>query len=511
MESLGNIWATPRRQGLSALGLMTMLQLWRSIKRLFPFIAIVIFFRFTSDKVSYGGIWYILLLASIISPLKAIYDYIFLTYSVSDGHIHLHRTGLFARKLSIPLSKVYQLKTEQSFAFGLVDMELLQFESLGGGETEIELCLPSEEVGRLKGYAATFLTEKVVESSPDVVEEDAGDEPGVPYFTEHRTRWRMRLPHLIRSVVSCNPFRGILVAVGMVLGLVADYVDTLIEHYDNIINTVEDWLPTFSLNWGLVITLILLTVALMVQAVSLILRQYDLQVTVKQGRMECSGGLLNRYSYVFRASQVIVCTVRRTPLERLFGLSSLRIKFAEGTAATEGKERKKAEIRIEGVSHEEVVTPLLAALYPHLDAESIIETRPTRAFAFACLRNGGAVVLLLISAAYYYEFYRLVILTLGLLILALYSILSYRRYIVSVSEHYQQLNHGALTHKRTIVPHTHIESVWLRQSFIQKWRGSAHLCTDTKSAPLMARYLPESRANAIRDLLLYLSSSAVRS
>ncbi|MDO4790167.1 MAG: PH domain-containing protein [Porphyromonas sp.] len=501
MNTNQNLWSEPRRMRLSSLLVLYVRELVTSLKT-WPFFFYVLLSYVDKELSIWQKLGYAIVFFLVFSLIQALYKYFTTKYFIADEKVQIRISGLKRTELYLPLKKVYQLRSSQSLLLQMVDMEVIQFESLGSKKVEVELVLPQEEVRAMKDYAASFQS-TVSNSDVEETEETNFEQPenererNLPFGS---FSYEISRKELLISSLTRNPLRGLILAVGAVGTVFNEISDYLVDYIRIWSDQIELWFFNITLVVGVIIFLGVFVLSFLIQSLFLIFKQYDLKISIKEGQLKYSAGLINKIFQSSTCDRIVSCTFQQNLIEQWLGLGSIHIHFASAmVSATEKKGDKNSDIKIYGINKKRVAIPLIESIYPDYKSSRGQSYKSTSAYFRRLLFFSLIATLLSAVVAYFLShiiWYFVPLVALGGLF---YSYLSYRQSWFSFEHSYLLIGHGAFTIKRTILPVNQIETMVLWQRWRQKSGTTANMKFATRGTFHQIAYIDKNVLNDLRD------------
>ncbi|WP_373816352.1 PH domain-containing protein, partial [Porphyromonas loveana] len=264
----------PRRQGRGAWVLMFLKLLRTLIKHLFPVLVVTIFRKMSWSRtllVLAIFVGALLLIAFVLSLIR----YRKLRFCVREGFLLISDHIWGRRETSIPLEKIHNIRTRSGFFYQLVEMESLQFDTLGESKAEVELLLSMEESAALRALIASATATGETTAMPTATTSDSGM-ASEAQSTETTQDFHYSMGQLLAGAFTQNPLRVFLV-IGSVIALLYQNLDNyLIKYHEAILHKTETFVSGTS-----VLTLATLLfgaylICLLLYGGKIVLQQYGL-------------------------------------------------------------------------------------------------------------------------------------------------------------------------------------------------------------------------------------------
>lgn len=489
----------PRRQGRGAWVLMFLKLVRTLIKQLLPVLVIIFFGKMSWSRtllwlaISVGVLLFIAFVVSLIRYRK-------LRFCVREGFLLVSDNIWGRRETSIPLEKIHNIRTRSGFFYQMVEMESLQFDTLGEKKAEVELLLSMEESAALRELIASATASGEAATMTEATVSDFGVVPEVP-DAEATQDFRYSAGQLLAGAFTQNPLRVFLV-IGSVIALLYQNLDNfLIKYHEAILHETETFVATTSAFMLVVLLIGTYLICLLLYGGKIVLQQYGLTVRLDERGLTYRAGLLTVVRQHIRHDRILFLTIKQNPMERRLGLSSVQFEQARQIAGNE--KTRGASITLYGWREADVLLRWWSGQSPApLSAECDVRSLPAlarRNILVGVLPVCGALVL----ASYLWWPYFYIIAAVWAIIGTVQSVLIYKHSGLSIDDDYLVVHGGAFARKRSVLPLVKVEQVELSQSFFQKRRGTANLRFSTMGQTLTVKYLPRNAAGSIRNVILH--------
>lgn len=480
------------RMGSDALLFMTVQFVVNTLWRFWPlFIVIVVKSRTITKMVLFiSGFVVLIVLASV---LMKVVDYLNRYFKIEDQKL-VYKRGFFDKQVKIlPLERIHTIRTKSGFWYQMFDMVGVSFDSIASEDVEVELLLNKEDFG--------LLLKTINEEGDYVISVAEGGEGEAPKEVLHPSDYKKfdySIKDLVLGAVTQNPIKGLLLFFGVVSFLFGEFYEVLLDHLSEVVDTVHYWY--LGSDW-VVLTLVFVVsylFTLLVWIIYAVVRQYGATVSVTSDKIRYEAGLLTRRAAFIAKTKITALTVKINILERLFGISTLRIEQSDAVEGKEGKER----IIIFGWKYYD------ALINEWYGAEAVTRVERIRSgiglFVYTFFVWGIFVVALPTTVLmWYYPQALWLVLPATLGITALGAFLRYRQSGIALDRTHLLIYDGQYALRRTFIPIENVESVAVAQSFIQKRSGRAQLIIHTMADVHSVRSISHPEACKIRDYVLY--------
>jgi putative membrane protein len=224
------------------------------------------------------------------------------------------------------------------------------------------------------------------------------------------------------------------------------------------------------------LTVLALALALGVVAglVRTLAREYGFRLDEQEERFRRIRGLLTRSEIVIVKARIQLALVRRGTLSGRLGWRSLEFQTLGGSDDSSGRQEMAPFAR-----DDEVARVIAAAGLPLFEADALAPVSRGHVLR-AALRHGLPVLAVFVVAGAF-----LPLLWLGLLLMPVpvgLALLQRRRHRYGLRETSAQVTRGVLAQRDWIVPYPAIQTISVRQSWLQRRLGLATVAIDTAGA-----------------------------
>ena len=301
------------------------------------------------------GIGIVLILIFIL--IRSVLLYLNYKFKVKDNSFILKHGILKKTNVSIPFSKIQNVKFKQNFIQQLINVTEVEIETAGAKNVEVSIkALTRERAEALK--EALFIEKKNV--IIEVLKENESTE-----------LLKISPLELMKVSISENHFYSFLLLFAFISsGFVQlkDFLkdleidtnlDAIVEKNAN--SLVQDVFFFFFL------VVFAFIVSIIISFFRIFLKHFNLKVNLKEKALEISQGLINKQHNIIKKEKVQYLVVSTNPIKKIIGIYNVTLK-----QATSGKVKQNKIIKIVGAKIEQIST-----LKKMLFAAEILETGET--------------------------------------------------------------------------------------------------------------------------------------
>jgi putative membrane protein len=452
-----------------------LLTIGQAIRSFFIPLVIVLFLGRRTE----GAFFFWILIMMALSLTYSLIRYFTFSYRITPQEL-ITTQGLFGRlERKIPLSRVQDVRVEQSLIQRLLKVVELQIETAGGQGAEANLSVLSlSEAERLRSLILIHAGRTASPASTDNVQPS-------PVSSSEEVLCRLGLGDLVRAGLTSNYIASALVVLLVVWQqlddlLPASVYEQLARFLEQSVNQAANPGHGFSWKAALAAALSLLGVGLIFSIAGSITLFYGFTLSRCGEDLRRTYGLLTRRSSSVPRRRIQVLRIDEPWLRRCLGLATLRADTA-GSAPGDDAEDKSGHDVLLPVAPRSAIDPLLPAILPSLAEEP--ET-PWQRVSPRAIRRGtikGAWVLLLLATAGCLVGRSWTGLWILALLPAVYglNVQAYRHLGYRLGAFFFWSRQGWLSRKTWIVPLRNTQAVILHQTPLDRWHGVASIRVDT--------------------------------
>lgn len=440
---------------------------------------------------------------AIFSVASSFLRYLAFRYRVDHDAIRIRDGILQKKELKIRFDRVQGINAEQNFAFRLLGLITLSFDTAGSGKSEG--VLPA-----IRHAEAESLRDRVGSTVPDASASEEAPEPVQQQELLLTLGWR----DMIRIGLADGRALVLLAFLGPVMERAGDRLEAIIAA------TVEDAaqsLERFSATAGAAILVaVVLTIILLFALASILaafLRYHDYHLYLQGARLRSTGGLVTRHENAMRLAKVQILSVRQGIVLRLF--RRFRIVAKQATSSSRDKSarhfivplvRRKFAERFSGIVFEPEAAGIGADPW-HSDFSRVSgHYLRARIFVVALLPAAAIACLFLLLGAGPAAAWSMLWVPAGILLV--YQ--SWRRLAYRHDDDGIVRRSGLLGVRTEAFLFRKVQRVSIRQSWFQRRRRLANLKLYTAAGAVSIPYIGAGTAARLRDYVLFRVESSDR-
>ena len=480
-------WEKPHRQPLAGLLIVFIKTFWEIIKRVWPFLLIILFDAKPDESNEVDKLNVIVALFIGLTVISSILKFLYFRFSIINEELIIQKGWLKKTTVIIPLQKIQTIHIEQSFLHQLLGIVKAGIDTAGSTKTEAS-------IDALHLNMAKALQARV--QAIDKKETDAPVDQPLSLPLLHLTT-----KDLVRLSLSANHVEAFFILLSFAYGV----YDNLKRVSERLVSDTSVLLPSNSLFFISVMIIFILCITIFISTTRIFLKFYDYKVWQQRGGFYLKGGLTNVKEQFVLLSKIQYITWRANWVRKQLGLWMLEYKVA-------GSDELKSGQRVEvPITQRRYITDLVVpfASIPDTQAAEAIRIHP--AYAHRRLLFAGVLpaLALIASTWLWWEEKALLFLLLPLLV-GVKAALLQKRFRLYAQSNLVYINRSAYGTTYTLLPWYKLQSVSLQQNLYQRRHGLASVLLHTASGNITLPYISLDAAREIVNYALYQVESSNR-
>lgn len=272
--------------------------------------------------------------------IRSILLYLNYKFKVKDNSFILKHGILKKTNVSIPFSKIQNVKFKQNFIQQIINVTEVEIETAGAKNVEISIkALTRERAEALK--KVLFSEKNVINVENNSIEK------------EHTELLKVSPLELLKVSISENHFNSFLLLFAFIFSGYAQLKDVLedLEINNQLDLIVEENASSLVHDVFLVSILLLFTfvISIIISFFRIFLKHFNLKLSIKEKAIEVSQGLITKQHNIIKKEKVQYLVVSTNPLKKIIGIYNIVFK-----QATSGKIKNHKIIKIVGAKFEQV-------------------------------------------------------------------------------------------------------------------------------------------------------------
>lgn len=487
-------FSTPRRMSVSAFVVI----LYNTLRRSFGVAVFIIVLNVFNSDSGKGLLTRLLLLLAfimgiiVIAAIWAFLEYTTKKFYISGGNLIFMHGVLRRETATIPLDRIHAMRTKRGIIYRLFQLRGITFDTLASKTEEIELILDEADWQQL-----LFLidTEEHVASAAPSVQPACSPDNSIKFCNRN----------LFKGAICQNHLKGLLILSGLIgalYGRISDISDTAASEIA--VYAAERSESLLHYAWGIPAAIIIVYLIILILWIGkVMLRYYDMTLTVGKKLLSFESGMFSRFSSRFSYSKVCTIWVKRNFAERLLHCSTIMIKQALNATA----KNEDDKLKIYGSDSSELFLHWwLGGDYSR--EREIISAKSGRGLFFYTILpdlilSGAATIVII----HFQLFWWLILPGIYILLSVFKGICAVRRSRICLRETYIVVNNGRFADIENYLKYDNIEVVRIRRTPLTKIFHRVTLEFSTSGSILSIRSLAEKEASFIYELLLLKSSN----
>ena len=478
------VWGEFSRQPFMAVWQILFKTIVQLLKSLWPFVLIVLL-RSDGDRDTAGEI--ILILFPIIAFIKALADYLFFKFRITDEEVQV-KSGIFSRKqVTLPLSKIQSVHINQSWIQKIFNLSELAFDTPGSGKTEVTIQLEKQQAEELMAFVLQKSTAaEKIEHNDDLIAE-------------------LRLKDLLKLGLSSNHFETLLILIGVFLSFLNNIKDIITDYNENLLEVSTNQIIESSILFISMGVFAILILSVVVSLFRTILAYINFRITKTGQGFNINKGLINSSQKLVSFEKVQYVSWKTNWLRKK--ISMYLFEFH-----TIGGKEVKNNLKIKVPVTSELILQKLAGSYlPDIPEQFASNLRIHPSYLYRNTLFFGILPSLVLSIPLFlFANEKAILLVLMPLYVFLYFWLYGRKFLFSWTSKLVHINTGVFGNRTVLLKWEKIQSVKISQSLYQQRKSLADLVIHTAGGTITAPYIPLEAARELQNFALYkIESSGV--
>ncbi len=410
--------------------------------------------------------------------------------------------GVFKRdKMTIPFDRIQAVNLSQNIIQQMLGVTALKVDTAGSKFKEMEIPALDKSYARalqkrlleLKkesgGEEEQEDKEEILSELNEAILEDQGLGP--------EPLLRLGLGDLLRVGLTENHLRSGLILFAVVNGYIWQFEEYILKPFENYIDSTADRILTYGLVLVPISVLLFFVIATLFSLIQTVLRFFQLRFYANEKGVRMTSGLLKKAEYHIPVNKIQYIKWGSNPLRKLIGYKTITVKQAGSEAAAD-----RRSLQIPGAKEAQLQTVLdfffeerKKEHYREAQAHWLLASQLS--FFISFLPVSG----LLIGGFWYpIIWYAIPVVT---ACIVFFSFKYYQSVHLRWNKDILVLSKGFVYPRSYIIKFYKVQNVSLKQSFLQKRRGLAHLIFHSAAGDLNMPHMPYVVARELYDYILY--------
>ncbi len=486
---------TPQRQSYVAI-LIIVLEMFRKIIRQIWPVVLVLFIN--TGRGSMGDRFILLLSAiGLVSGILSIISFFKYYFYVDEDELIVERGILRKSKTSIPFDRIQTINFEQEIMHRVFNVAKLKIDTAGSTGSELSL-------HALSWPMANALKDHVL-SQKSGSSQNTNEIEGIEEQRTEKEIMKVDLGSLLKIGATENHLRSGLVILAFGFWMfdqlrevgLGGYVDRATEGWELILSSM--------LTVGILASIFAIA-AFSLSLVRTVFRYFDLRLVREESGFKVIYGLFNRRQTSAKDKKIQTISWSQNWLQKKVGLYEVFLRQASSREV-----RARRAITVPGCDRSNVFE-IQQYLLRHTDYLNSDDKAGVSKHYFWYAARNSSIILLAAAAVLWYVGNTLVAIFFGLFLI--YTL--FRLYLRWKKKGYVVFNDavavkgGSFGAKHTILENHKIQSIQLKESLYQRFRGLASLELSTAGGTVMIPFLEKKVAQQLLDYLLYRVESSAK-
>ena len=478
-------WSRPQRQPIAGLGIVFLNTFWEILKRMWPFLLIVLFRDNDEEKDGPDRFLIITFIFLGFTIISAILNFIFFKFYIEEGKLIIKKGWFKKETRAIPLARIQTVNIEQGPLHQLLNIVKLSIDTAGSDKAEAKI-----DALHLS-MAEALRTQLVAEKKESLTEEEQ------PAHTAPLIR--LTTKDLLKLSISANHVEAFFIFLSFGIGL----YENLKNIDDTFFSGMQDALPRNSIYPLLFLVMAILIITILVSTARIFFGFYDFSIFKKEKNLHIRSGLTNIKQRVISYPKIQFVSWEANWIRKLMDLWMLEYHVAGGDEI-----RNKLKVQIPVTQNRFI--PLLSEAYhplPLINEEVTVRMHSSfiwrRLLIMGILPAIAIIPLVWIWWEYKALFY--------LFIPAIIAIVAWRSQIkfrLWALDDVLHIKKGIFGEERILMKWNKLQAVEVSQSIYQRKNGLANLILFTAGGNIRLYFISLQAAQAISNYVLYKTESS---
>jgi putative membrane protein len=471
-------WEHPQRQPLAGLVIVFIKTIWEVLKRIWPFILLMLF----NNKA--GRLDKIELIAAALAGftiLGSLVKFFFFRFYILNEELIIKKGWLKKEVIVLPLQKIQTVHIEESFLHNALGIVKLSVDTAGSSNTEVT-------IDALRRPMAKALQEQLD------AKEYKGDENDIKQPSFSIPILSLSGKDLLKLSLSANHVEAFFIMLSFGFG----FYDNLRNINEGFVAKATGMIPRGSfLIAGILIGTVLI-VTVLISTIRICLKFYGLSVNRIPSGFYIKAGLTNVKERLVSFPKIQFISWRANWIRKQLGLWILEYKIA---GADEINNKMKVEVPVTRYHYISTLVDHYHAV-PETEGLTFVRIHPSYFWRRLLLIGLLPVLILIVVTWQWWEYRSLFFLALPLLI-GVKSFLLQRRFKLYADEDVVYLDKSAYGTERILLKWFKLQSVVLKQSLYQQRKNLATLVLYTAGGSISIPYISLEAARQIINYSAY--------
>lgn len=430
------------------------------------------------------------------------YQYRRFLFYIEDDKFVLEE-GVFRRdKMTIPFDRIQSVNLTQNLIQQILNVTALKVDTAGSKLKEMEI------VALDKAYAKK-LQKHLLELKHQSLGAEQQEEGATDFSTQTDVKQepllRLSVVDVLKVGVTENHLRNGLILFAVINGYIWQFEDYILKPFEGYIDEATDRVFAYGLIVVPISVILFLIIGILFSIVQSFLKYFNLRFFANRKGVSMQSGLLKKAEYNIPVNKIQYIKWSSNPLRKLIGYKTITIKQAGSEEASDRK-----SLQIPGAKEFQVDTVLDFFFKERkLEAQGAVKAHWLLASQLSFFVSIVPVGALIVGGFWITQLWYVVPVVLLAIIWLCYQY--YKTVSLSWNKELIMLSKGYVFPKTYYLKFYKMQNVELRQSFLQKPRGLAHLVFYSAAGNLRLPHIPLEKAEVLYNYILYKVESSNQS
>lgn len=495
-------FSVPRRQSVLGIALIFFTTVYKFLRGFWVLGAYLILKTPTGLTLFYVLLGTIILAALVLGYSVLYYRNFLFHIDYKNEEFVLQKGVISTQNIAIPFDKIQQVYFKRSILERIINIYRVVIDTAGSKQEEVSITAISKEDADLLASILTRVKKEQINNATQEVGEEV----------EPTRLWTHKLDALtlFKIGISTNYLRGLGLVVAFFATLYNEFSAFFREDYGEEFGEYYDMVPsaTTSIGFFIILFIFLLVVSIIITVLEVFIKYFGLKLTQTSENLELEMGLNTNTKVALQPRRVQLVQTITNPVQKLFNLYEARISLASSEDVI-----GKKKIRIPGLGSEELVK-VKSFLFGDLPPDLTGKFKSHRLILFRKFFLSLIPViisyLILLWQPYMERDIYYLLVSLYLLLVILYQILSYRNLKLVITNEFLNKYHGVWNKSEEQLEIFKMQGVTIKQPLWYRRRGLVNLEFHTAGGDVSFRAVNKNVFPWLNYILYKVESSRKR-
>lgn len=486
MNPSDHIFSKAQRQSPAAILIVIVKLLRNLIRQMWPFLLVILFGTGKSSRAGYFAAFGAFV--SGMSVIRSIVSYFTFYFYIKDDELIIDKGLIKKEHLNIPFDRIQTIDFEQNIFHRMFDVVSVRIDTAGSASQEFSItALELEKAEALRSY----VMDKIGGA-------EKSDEPLVTQSRVETVIHKLDIPDLIKIGISQNHLQ----TAGFIFAFVFSFLDDIQEIFGDTLFDyfgVKDEKGLYALMFSSIsLFAFFILVSFLLTLLRTVFKYYNFRLLDKDQGFKSISGLFTKRESSVKLRKIQIIKWRNNPIYKLFGMWKGNIQQASSRAVS----LKKA-MAIPGMDAQ-ALQAIQSAFIPEWDTLTFEHNAISKHIIWRTVLYYGLIPALAIAL---FSYYRWEVLAWQLvfwpILMTILTFIYHKKRKWLLHSDYLISQSGIIGTQRALIKLFKVQSVSLNQNLFQQRRDLATVTIHTASGNLSIPYIALSKAQALRDYVIY--------